>query len=753
MPNSMRSILAASFLFIYSIAISQESNVLIKGIVTDSKTHEVLSNVQFFHANILLSTSDIKGNFEFRTDSGKIDIKANYIGYLPFEKAYFSEAKQILIINIELEPVTNELNEVVVSANKTEQKSSDLSVSMSIIKPLEITKIHIVSAEEIINQTNGIEIMDGQASIRGGSGFSYGAGSRVLALIDGLPAIAPDAGNIRWQFLPLENLSQIEIIKGASSVLYGSSALNGIINFRTAEADTIPIIRFSVSTGIFDNPKQKNWVWWNSPRMYSDASFSYSKRFNNTEIGIGTNFLLDNGYRKLNDEKLGRVNLKIKQHSSKLKGLSYGAGLNAGYNIKRDFILWEDAEFGALKQNETTATQMFGYFFTIDPFIGLKRSDRTSQDIRMRFQISENDFPDNSQNNSHSLSNYTEYQLIHQLFNKLVLNFGISHTYNKIISNFYGDHTGNNLAGYSQLDYKLFKKIKISAGLRLEYNTLDDINDKIVPVFRTGINYHVAKYTFIRSSFGQGYRYPSIAEKFAATTLGAVKIFPNPEIRSESGWTSEIGVKQGIQIGKVTGQADLSVFYSQNTDMIEYVFAYYPDPITQVYDYGFRASNIENSRVYGAETEFQLVKNIGRVKTSFGAGYTYIYPVEFNKASGESTQTWLKYRRKHAAKFNMSAMYKKFELGFYCYFKSKTLNIDEVFLDALTRESLLPGFYDYWTENNTASFAVDGYLSYRLTDKLKFSFAVKNFTNTEYMGRPGDILPQRFYSFQISGRF
>ena len=90
-----------------------------------------------------------------------------------------------------------------VTANRTEQKLSDLVVSVSIIKPELLTKGHITDPQELINKTSGIEVLDGQASIRGGSGFSYGAGSRVLALIDGLPVLAADAGNIKWQFLPL----------------------------------------------------------------------------------------------------------------------------------------------------------------------------------------------------------------------------------------------------------------------------------------------------------------------------------------------------------------------------------------------------------------------------------------------------------------------------------------------------------------------------------------------------------------------
>jgi hypothetical protein len=136
-----------------------------------------------------------------------------------------------------------------------------------------------------------------------------------------------------------------------------------------------------------------------------------------------------------------------------------------------------------------------------------------------------------------------------------------------------------------------------------------------------------------------------------------------------------------------------------------------------------------------------------------GFCYTYIYPVEIDKNNSQDDPVYLKYRRKHAAKFSLNVSKKKFEAGVNAFIKSKILNIDDVFLNPLTRESLLPGFYDYWQSNNTGSLVCDGYLSFRFNNHLKISFAVKNIGNTEYMGRPGDIMPQRFYSLQISGRF
>ena len=92
-------------------------------------------------------------------------------------------------------------------------------------------------------------------------------------------------------------------------------------------------------------------------------------------------------------------------------------------------------------------------------------------------------------------------------------------------------------------------------------------------------------------------------------------------------------------------------------------------------------------------------------------------------------------------------------MGLNLFVKSKILNIDDVFLNELTRESILPGFYDYWLRNNTGYFLIDGNLGYKINNILTLSLAVKNITNTEYMGRPGDIQPQRNYSIRLSGKF
>jgi len=738
----MRLISAAILLLAASAVCSGQDKSTIRGIITDKNSHESLIGVYVIYGKHLGTTSDVKGFYSINTGDNKVSITFQLIGYESVTKEVIISTNDTVELNIGMEMKTLEIDQIVISADKIEKRIAELSVSMDVIKPSFLSDNHITDAREIINRTPGIEVMDGQASVRGGSGFSYGAGSRVLALIDGLPMLSADAGNIKWQYLPLESLGQIEIIKGASSVLYGSSALNGIINFRTADATNVPVTQFFTEAGIYDKPGNQNWVWWDTPRVFSTISFSHLRKSGKTDLGIGGNIFIDEGYRRLNGEKLARINLKLKHYNGKVDGLYYGINVNAGYNSKKDFVLWENAETGALKQSPSTANEYHGTFLTVDPYISLKSADRFQHDLKMRLQSTLNRLPESEQNNSDANSLYAEYQLWYRLLDFLDLTAGISENYSKVKSNFFGDHSEFNIAGFAQFEIRPLYRLKAVAGLRIENYSLDGINDRIVPIIRAGLNWQAADFTFLRASYGQGYRFPSIAEKFASTTIGSIRIVANPDILSESGWSTEIGVKQGVLLGNITGQADLSIFFLQNSNMIEYMFGAYPE------GFGFMATNVEQSRIYGAETELLLSRTFGEFLTTMSGGYTFMYPVEFNKYTHQNTDTYLKYRRKHSGIFSVDTQRKKLKIGLSLYIKSKILNIDDVFIST----PILPGFGDYWAGHNTGYITLDGNIGYKLNDKFTLSLAVKNITNTEYMGRPGDIQPQRNFSLRFSGK-
>ena len=127
----------------------------------------------------------------------------------------------------------------------------------------------------------------------------------------------------------------------------------------------------------------------------------------------------------------------------------------------------------------------------------------------------------------------------------------------------YGDTvlTGYNAAGYVQLDKKFFDKLNTTVGFRFESNKISRTEAETKPVVRVGLNYQAAEYTYLRASFGQGYRFPTIAEKFITTQLGAIGIGRNLGLISETGLSAELGIKQGIKLGRnINALIDISGF-------------------------------------------------------------------------------------------------------------------------------------------------------------------------------------------------
>lgn len=721
----------------------------ISGTVSDKTNGQPLAGALVLIQQNRGVAADASGYFLLWAEKPVVQLTFQMLGFKSYTQKVSPIASDTLRLKVELSPEVFDMDQVVVTASRIEQRLAELTVSMSVLKPQMVENRHTTDAEALINRVPGVDILDGQISIRGGSGFSYGAGSRVLALVDGLPALAADAGNIRWQYLPLDNLSQVEIIKGASSVAYGSSALNGVINFRTADATPLPQMKAYLQTGFFDRPANRLWKWWTTPRMSTSAGFDYLRRFGHNDLGIGFSLLSDNGYRKFNDEKLLRYHLKWKKFHSRIENLRYGVSLQGGFTDKTDFVLWENATTGALIQDSSTVSPMDGIYFTLDPFVTYDSQKGVRHELKSRLMQTENSFPTATNNNSLSRSAFVQYEIFAPVFSWLRLQSGVVQQSAQVISNFYGNHHSLNAAAFLQLESQPIPGLQLVAGTRMEYNSLDGGYQRFEPLFRTGLNYALGSATFLRASFGQGFRYPSIAERYASTTLGAVKIFPNIYIQPESGWNAELGFRQGIKTSGITAGIDLTAFYLQNKNMIEFLFGIYPDR-NGSFGFGFKASNIEAARVYGAEAELTLAFVTGTFSHQLNGGYTYTMPVEYNPYTGKNSDNYLKYRRKHSVKLHWEMSKNRFGGGTSLSWQSAMLRIDKVFLDTLTREHLLPGFYEYWQSNNKPAFVADVFLAYNFSSHWKLSAMVNNLLNTVYMGRPGDIQPQRYFSIRLS---
>ncbi len=742
-----------SFLFFISILTSGFSQI-ITGKIIDKDTKESLTG-----ANIILdktngTITDENGKYEIRVNPGTHHLSFNFIGYKSIEKDVTLKAGETKVIDIAMASESQLINEVVVSASKFKQKISDVTVSMAVIKPKTIDNINAANSEEVLNLVPGLDIYDSQPSIRGGSGYSYGAGTRVLVMVDDLPVLSPDASDVKWNFLPMENVSQIEVIKGAASALFGSAALNGVINLRTAFPGNKPKTKITTFSGVYMNPRKSQWIWWDANPIFAGSNFFHSQKFGRLDFIIGGNLFNDQGYREHETQERERINMNLRFHDKKVKGLSYGINTNYMHLNQQTFFIWK-SDTAAYQQNEDALAPNKGYRLTVDPYVTLIKPNGVTHKIRSRyFQV--NNVNEDTAKSSLANNYFLEYQFQKRYKNNLTMVLGVNGSLSEVFSSLFGNHYSSSGAIFGQFDKK-FNRLVLSAGVRSDYFRIDKEETITVlfgdtlrdmplqPTFRMGATYRLFDYTFLRTSYGQGYRFPSIAEKYTATSLGALNIFPSPALDPETGWNAEIGLKQGLKVGKWNGYLDVAGFVTEYKNMMEFTFGVYkPDSVLYptLDDIGFKSLNVGNARITGIDISMMGTGKVAGMNTNFMVGYTYINPANLNYGKGDSTQIkYLKYRYFHSFKANCELEKGKFSTGFSIIYHSKMIAIDSVFLQKIITTEILPGLANYYPEHNKGYVVTDFRLAYHVTEASRISLIFKNLFNKEYMTRPGDVRP------------
>ncbi len=741
----LHSLLILGLLLLLWPAFSFSQQAIIRGKVSDAHTGESLPGVNIIADSTGGTATNDEGYYELFVSEGNHLITFKYIGYREEQISLLVKPGEVVEKNILLQTQSIELNTAVISASRYEQRLSDVTVSMEVIPAKYIETINTTKLDEAISLMPGVDVIDGQANIRGGSGYSYGAGSRVLVLVDELPMLTGDVNDVKWNALPIEIIDQVEIIKGASSALYGSSALNGVINLRTISPGIKPSTTVIISGGMYMRPQREELVWWwDRNPLIGSLQFSHLRKIGPVDLSAGGSGFYDEGYRQDNYERYGRLNAGIRYHPEKIKGLSVGFNTNFQLQAVSDFLIWQDADSGAFIQNPDAVTPMHGTRFNIDPYALYFDQHDGRHSLKTRYFNIKNEFDEDPDKENGSDYFYGEYQYQKKFRNNLHISVGAAGSYTKGTSNLYGNHFGSTLAVYTQLDHKFFDRLSVSLGLRWERYTLDRTDDESKPVIRAGMNYKLFNFTFIRASFGQGYRYPSMAEKYTSTSLGALKIFPNPDLKPETGWSTEIGIKQGFILGSWTGFLDVAGFYTEYNNMMEFIFGLYkPDTveIPTIDHIGFMSINVGKARISGVDVSLTGQGQAGPVKLQFFAGYTYMDPVDLS--SDTAGEQILKYRYHHSVKGDFSAGFRKFDAGITIVYTSFMERIDEAFEEEQLGQYFFPGLKEYRNENSNGSVVLDLRIGWQFTSSSRVSFLVKNLLNKEYMGRPGDIQPPR----------
>lgn len=759
-------------LFLFASFTLSAQQTFVHGFVRDSASGEALIGAIVRVAGGGGAATDVNGEYTVAVTSGTVKIICNFSSYRSDSATIQVEAGKTTEHNFTLVNSSKQLNVVVISSGRYEQNIGEVPVSLEVLRPKLIENKCTANMENIMDQVPGVTMTDGQANIRGGSGYSFGAGSRVLMVVDDMPMLSGDAADVKWNYLPIENVSQVEVMKGASSTLFGSSALNGVIHFRTAFAGEKPVTSITMFSGFYGDPKRESLKWWhNSNPTFSGINFSHAQKLGNWDLVLGGHVFNDDGYRYLETEQRERLNVNLRYRFKKYPGLNAGINTNMMNTRGGLFLLWYNDTL-AYTPKDSTIQNYSNNRFNIDPYINYYGPHGSRQSIRTRFYRTTN--RNDTKQASIADFYYVEYQFQHKFENTFTITAGAVGTHTNVKSDLYNSHHAQNFAGYVQLDRKFFDRLFVTVGVRGEYfkddSAATDFSfvknhgaDTVLtipfrPVIRAGLTYRIGEATFLRLSYGQGYRFPAIAEKYIRTSAAGLEIYPNHNLKPESGQSAEIGIKQGIHIGKGwKGYADMAVYWMQYTNMMEFTFGLYGNPaVDPIYGLGFSSLNIGSTRIRGIDCSVMGEGKIGKVDVMLLAGYTYMDPVSLRWNPKHDTlfqtskENILKYRYRHIGKIDIEATYKKFSFGASMRCNSRMENIDKIFEDATI---VLPGIKAYRDRYNTGDLVFDARAMYQLTDHVRIAFLVNNVLNREYTSRPADVQPPRNFVFQAVVKF
>ncbi|HEV7229746.1 MAG TPA: TonB-dependent receptor [Bacteroidia bacterium] len=778
-------------------SLSAQSYGVLKGTVIDGTNRDALAGATVVDERdkSVGTVSDVNGNFECKIKPGKHRFICSYIGMMPDTFGVLIDSAAISIYNVILHSSSRNLNIVVVSAGKFEQKLEDITVSMEVLRPDLIEQKNTTSIDKALEQVPGLNILDSEPQIRGGSGFSFGVGSRVATLIDGMPILSGDAGKTEWTFIPMENIEQVEVIKGASSVLYGSAALSGTINIRTADAKDKPITKGRLYAGVYSAPSDPSAKWWGGTAGFSGANAFHAERIKQIDYTIGINGTYDHNYigpnqktankyitidssitEKTVAQRSARFNFNFKWRPKKVEGLAIGLNGNFMQSHNNFSLVWGNDSSGIYKSYPHTMTIQDITMGYLDPYVTYYTKGGFKHNLRARYFYTLNNLTNNQSNLSNML--YGEYQFAKELNAVEGLNFtgGVVMNQTFVNSKLYsasGSRNNHleNWAAYTQLDKKLWKVLNLSLGFRGEYFRINGTEDVIKPIFRSGLNLKLAKATFLRYSYGQGYRYPTIAEKFIFTNAGGITIYPNPHIQPETSWNTEVGLKQGFKIGHFYGYLDAAAFWQEYSNTIEYIYAVWrPDSV------GFKFVNTGDTRVRGIELSFMGEGKLSKdIALSILGGYTYCVPqsinpsyvfatdnpspgstptrLSYSSTSTDTSNNILKYRFQHIAKIDVQLSWKSISIGGSVRYYSFMQNIDRAFYNLDQPNQPGSGIKAYRIFHNQGVTVYDARIGWKISQHYKTALVVNNLFNLEYSLRPLKIEAPRTIALQVSCEF
>lgn len=811
--------------------------IQVKGHLADIESKSEIVGAHIFIDSTHSTLSDIYGDFSYDLPAGNHRFQISFIGYNSIDTT-IEISEDHSDFSFEMTEANNILNVMVVSDSRYSHKYEKSTISIDVISPDELKSKSPINVQKTIEQLPSVHMIGDQINIRGGAGWTYGAGSRVLLLQDGVPMMEGAEAGIQWYSIEPEATQQIELIKGSSSVLYGASALNGTINVQTRKPTETPYTSISVLHGMYDTPKRASsnhnpdiesvliddittqdglfdtvevanngrkiddWNRKSFPLTFSNYTVYHDQKIGNLEVSASYNYFREQHYIQNDKEnKRHRVFTKVAHDLKKEHGLYYGLSSTYIDNLRGESFLYNGDNDPYRSFGEKTY-DLHSREFAIRPFLEIGRED-SDWNHKFNGQYYHVGYIDTATNFSTLYYGNYQSQVKKGIY---TVTFGGNGSYVR------GETTSSNLkahqfnlGAYLQAEMKL-EKFSAVAGARYEYNN-ENGNIIKAPVYRLSGNYELGKSTFLKMSYGEAIRFPSLLEKYFQRDAGEITFLPNKDLQAEKGWTGEFGIIHKYKFGQWNMSSELNTFIMKFQNMTELGFGIWGGETNETLNplgIGFKAINVGETKITGLEFNTRGYGKIGQVEVDFKFGYTYMNPVavdndyvyesyvdqagdiassisdellvqlvvasiidsigDITYSNTSTDPSVLKYRYEHLFNLDMGIHYKKFHPSINIRYNSFMKNIDNLFesymfnanvRDIFSATSSLDESINLLVQdmqiaesrkrNKNGDWLFDVRLAYDLTDKVKVMFAVENVFNHEFQTRPAQFgAPRKF---------
>lgn len=478
------------------------------------------------------------------------------------------------------------IEEIVITATRIEEAIEDIPASVTIITKEGIEDSTATNVTEVLRDVTDLKVTEygkrGSIALPRLRGSTAG---QVLVLLDGRRLNPPASGQFDLNDLPVSvaEIERIEILRGASSALYGADALGGVINIVTKKPKE-PYTNFSASYGRFDT------------QAYS---LTTSGKLKALGYLLSVSKESSEGFRPNSNYDLTALNGKI---GFDLTPKSY-LDLSISY-LDKDAGIPGSIKFPSPRAKQTDENTLIGLTYTGKYS---EKLDVITKLYRNYYRLGFKD-PDILAEDTHKNTNTVGEIQLNYLYNPSnLLTGGIEIGREDLESTSTGNHDRSRRGLFLQDEIRFGNSVTIIPGAR--YDAFTPGKDQLSPKISSLYKLSDARF---RASIAKGYRIPTFNELYWPDTVWASG---NPDLRPERSIEYEIGWDQTFS-EKV--RTKTTAFRRDVKDLI----TWQPDSTSK-----WIPLNIGKARIEGIEIEGEIDIN---KSLSFGLNYTYLNPEDRN---------------------------------------------------------------------------------------------------------------------------